>query len=669
MSNKNPQEILRRIQKEDGLTEKGSLKIFFGYAAGVGKTYAMLQAAHEAKEKGVDVVLGYIEPHARPDTIALTDGLEAIPKKEITHGDISLFEFDLDAAIKRKPELILVDELAHTNAPGSRNEKRYQDVEELLKAGIDVYTSLNVQHIESLHDIVSGITGISVKERIPDSAFDRADQVEIMDIEPVDLIERLKSGKVYKEKQAHVAMGNFFTIENLTALREIALRRCADLVNTASEAGGIKQHDDYHTEEHILVCLSSSPSNSKIIRTAARMANAFHGAFTAVFVETSDFSAMSDKNLDRLRQNMHLAEQLGAKIETVYGDDVAFQIAEFSRFAGVSKIVIGRNSAVSKKMFYKKSLVEQLILEAPQMDIHIIPDTAKRRPYIAKHVNRKSKDILSDSLKTILILAVTSLIGIFFHRMGLEESNIIMIYVLGVLLTAIATKNRIYSLTSSLFSVLLFNFLFTEPIFSLKAYDSGYPITFFVMFMSAFITSSLAVKLKNNAKQSALVAFRTKVLLDTSQSLQQATGNEAIMEVVARQLIQLLQKDVVTYYVDEGKLQEPRVFFANEKSENSEEIYLNEKEKTVALWVLKNNKHAGATTKTLSNTNCLYLALRVNQNVYGVIGIAVGKDAPDAFQKSILLSILGEGALALENEKNAREKDEATKRLHFHKKK
>lgn len=659
---RDPEAILRSINSEQKKSMgKGVLKIFFGYAAGVGKTYAMLEAAHDAKKRGIDVVAGYIEPHARPETIKLINGLETIPTKTVEHNGIILREFDIDAAIQRHPELILVDELAHTNAPGCRHNKRYQDVEELLNHGIDVYTTINVQHIESLNDTVASIIGFSVRERIPDSAFDRADQVEIVDIEPKDLIERLNSGKVYRETQAKRAVKNFFTIENLTALREIALRRCADHVNTLSESSGIKKHDSYHTEEHILVCLSSSPSNAKIIRTAARMASAFKGTFTGLFVETLDFPAMSEENRQRLRANMRLAEQLGAKIETVYGADVPFQIAEFARLSGVSKIVIGRGSALKGRIFGKQTLTDKLMSYAPQLDIHIIPDSASNVPYREKKVKHKTALIsLADIAKSVGVLLAVSILGIIFESLGFEEANIITVYVLGVLVISVVTTNRIYSLISSVVSVLIFNFLFTDPVFSLQAYDKGYPVTFFIMFLSAFLTSTLAVKLKNHAKQSALVAYRTKILLDISQSLQQAESKEEIMHVTANHLIKLLQKDIIVYNAQDGKIFEPKIYFSdNDNKNNSNNDYLSDGEKTVAQWVAANNKHAGATTQTLSNAKCLYLAVRVNRNVYAVIGVAVGKQEIDAFQKSILLSILGECALALENEKNAREKEEA----------
>ena len=655
----NPDELLKVIRVEEENQTKGHLKIFFGYAAGVGKTYAMLKAAHIAKNQGVDVVAGYIEPHARPETAALLNGLELLPTKEVEYNGITLHEFDIDTALKRKPQLMLVDELAHTNAQGCRHTKRYQDIKELLNAGIDVYTTVNVQHIESLCDVVASITEVFVRERIPDSLFDNADQVELVDIEPQELINRLNSGNVYKEEQAKQAVENFFTVENLTALREIALRRCADRVNILTENARLKSHGNYHTDEHILVCLSSSPSNAKIIRTAARMATAFKGAFTALFVETPDFSVMSEKNLKRLRSNMRLAEQLGAKIETVYGEDVPFQIAEFARLSGVSKIVIGRSSGVKRHLFSKPTLTEKLIASAPNLDIHIIPDTVSNEAVYRLRKAKKRNHIIfsaADILKCIVILLASSLIGTIFENLGFAEANIITVFVLGVLVISVITKHQIYSLISSIVSVLVFNFLFTEPKFTLQAYDQGYPVTFLIMFLAAFLTGSLAIRLKNQAKQSARAAYRTKVLFDTNQLLQQSKDKNEIISVTSNQLIKLLGKDVVFYLAEKEKLEEPHIFSAT--NENLE-VYTSDNEKAVAGWVFKNNKRAGATTETLSSAKCLYLAVRVNNIVYGVVGIVMGEKPLDPFENSILLSILGECALALENEKNAREKEEA----------
>lgn len=265
-----PDALLRQLSRQKAEPGRGRLKIFFGYAAGVGKTYAMLEAAQAAKRAGVDVVAGYIEPHARPETSAMAEGIEALPTLTVTHKGLTLHEFDLDAALRRRPQLLLVDELAHTNAEGCRHRKRYQDVEELLRAGISVFTTINVQHLESLNDIVASITGVVVRERIPDSVFDSADQVELVDIEPDDLLTRMSEGKIYREGQAERAKSHFFTLENLVALREIALRRTADRVTRVAEkVQDPARAGDYYTGEHILICLSSAPSNAKVIRTAS----------------------------------------------------------------------------------------------------------------------------------------------------------------------------------------------------------------------------------------------------------------------------------------------------------------------------------------------------------------------------------------------------------------
>ena len=384
LQRQDPDRLLHAIQSDASAKKGGKLKIFFGYAAGVGKTYAMLRAAHQAKEQGIEVVAGYIEPHARPQTAALLDGLEQLPVKQIAYGAMRLLEFDIDAALKRKPQLILVDEFAHTNAEGSRHTKRYHDIQELLNAGIDVYTTVNVQHIESLNDTVAAITGILVRERIPDSVFDQADQVELVDIEPAELLERMESGNIYRKEQAQQAAANFFTVENLTALREIALRRCADRVNLLTESTRIQSRGDYHTDEHILVCLSSSPSNANIIRTADRMARAFRGTFTALYVETPNTASMSEEDKKRLQDNKRLAQQLGATIETSYGEDVSVQIAEFARLSGISKIVIGRSNAARKNPLSKPTLTDRLISSAPNLDIHVIPDASTASGYQEK---------------------------------------------------------------------------------------------------------------------------------------------------------------------------------------------------------------------------------------------------------------------------------------------
>lgn len=669
-SRQDPDKLLHAIQKEEEQksTSRGHLKIFFGYAAGVGKTYAMLSAAHAAKQRGLDVVVGYVEPHARPETSALLNGLEVLPTLDIDYKGLELHEVDIDGAIKRNPQILLVDEFAHTNAEGSRHVKRYQDVEEILQAGIDVYTTLNVQHIESLNDTVASITGVFVHERIPDSVFDDADMVELVDIEPKDLIDRLNSGNVYRETQAERAVENFFTIDNLTALREIALRRCADRMTKLTDNARIKNRSEFRTDEHILVCLSPSSSNAKIIRSAARMRDAYMCALTALFVETPDFSDGNEERKRDLRQNMDLAEQFGATVETVYGDDVAYQISEFARLSGVTIIVMGRSSV--RSMPGRRNLSDKVIAYAPNMDVHVIPDTptkiagkpeqAGEEEGAAKRKKKKEGGFsLGDVGKCVLILASCCFIGALFQYLDFYESNIIMVFVLGVVLICSITGHQAYGLISSIVSVLAFDFFFTEPQFTLVAYGHGYPVTFVIMFLVAFLTGSLAIRLRENAKQASKSAYRTTILFDTNQLLQKAESREEIVSTTCNQLVKLLGKDVVIYMAEDGKLsKQPKVFSSAEGT--SEETYTTKKEEAVAEWVFKNNRSAGATTDTLPDAKCLYLSLRVNENVYGVVGIVMKDDQIlESFESNILLSILDEGAMALENDKNEREKEEA----------
>ena len=648
--------LLRSIQQAEEAAG-GRLKIFFGYAAGVGKTYAMLEAAQRAKAAGVDVVAGYIEPHTRPETMALLNGLEQLPVKHIPYKGIELREFDLDAALERNPQLILVDELAHTNAEGCRHVKRYQDVQELLRAGIDVYTTVNVQHLESLNDKVAAITGVAVAERIPDSVFDSADQVELVDLEPADLLERLKEGKIYRPRQATQAMGNFFTDKNLASLREIALRRTADRLDAAPWLDGDEKPK---AGEHILICLSSSPSNAKVIRTAARMAKAFHAAFTALFVETPEFASLSDEDRKRISDNVHLAEELGAKITTTYGEDPAVQIAEYARISGISKIVLGR-SPRRAGLRRSKNLVDRLNELAPDLDIYIIPDqqTAHHTSHPSRARSSQEQFSIRDTLKMLGILALCTLGGYGFGYLGFTDTNIIMLYLLGVLVISMVTTGRSYSLLSSVVSVLAFNFFFTDPFFTLRS-DPSYIATFGIMFIVGLLSSSLTTRVKLQAKMNADKAYRTAILLESSHKFQTAEGTEEILTIAAQQLGHLLERDLVVYQADgNGGLLPAMSFPFSEEADMSS--LLTPAEEAVAEWVYKNNKHAGATTNTLPNSKCLYLSIRGTGGALAVVGISVnGEHHPlFSFEKNLMVALLDECGLALEKEITMREKQKA----------
>lgn len=410
------------------------------------------------------------------------------------------------------------------------------------------------------------------------------------------------------------------------------------------------------SEEHILVCISASPSNARIIRTAAKMAEAFRCGFTAIFVRTPSDNKMSEKDKGRLEYHMRLAKKLGADISTVYGSDISYQIAEFARLSKVTQIVIGRSAAGRSHFWNNPSLTERLAATAPDIDIHIIPDSdylsRRGRPSLsAKIPLPTAKDILV----SIVLLIAATLVGFLFQKANIDQENIITVYILGVLLTSLVTKSYICWILNSLINVLLFNFLFTEPRTSFMEYDAGYTVTFIVMLIASLITGTLASKLKEHAKLSAQSAFRTKILFETNQLLQKATDDEGVISITAKQLIKLLDRDIIVYREADGEITSGEIFAAHYPSENSDMLLDYEKE--AAKWVFDNRRRAGCGTDVYKNSCCLYLAIRINDRVFGVVGIYLKNSSLDEFENSILLSILGECALAVENIRNAKEKE------------
>ena len=653
-------QLLRRLQfeEEEKLKKsRGKLKIFLGYAAGSGKTYAMLKAAHEAKKHHIDVVAGYVEPHARPDTQALVKGLETIAPMEIAYKGVKLREFDLDAALKRNPRLILVDELAHTNVKGCRNEKRYQDVKELLRAGIDVYTTINIQHLESLNDIVGNVTHIEVRERVPDKVFDHADQVEVIDIEPEELIERMKEGKIYGTLQAERALENFFRREKLVALREITLRRTADRVNRiAEEERNALGEMDYHTGEHVLVCISPSPSNAKVIRTASRLAYAFHASFTGIYVETPKMQEADEKNKAAVKNHMDLARALGADIVTVYGTDIAYQIVEYAIVGNISKIVMGRSR---KQWMFGKSrseVLEQLTYRAPNIDVYIIPDMKHTKEYREKGKSSEKKEesgkmVLLELGEITAIMALSTMAAYIFQWFRLSEANLIMVYMVGVLLSSYVADKKIYALYSALISVLSFNFFFTEPYFSLKAYDKGSPVTFAMLFAVGFFMASMTRQLKAQTRESAKKAYRTEILLENSRKLRRCRTREEVWKQVAAQVGKLLNLSIIIYPVDKkGNLEEPMLFPRKGMGLPELKENVNGKERAVAQWAASNRHRAGTCTHTLPDANAMYLPVQSTEEVKGVMGILLEERRPvKDFEYGLLIAMLNETGVKLQD--------------------
>lgn len=620
---------------------KGKLTIFFGYCAGVGKTFSMLNTAQQKSVEGVDVVIGYIENHDRPDTQNLTYGLEKIPTKEVIYKGHHFFEFDLDQALERHPQLILVDELAHTNAPSSRHKKRYSDIEELLRAGIDVYTTVNVQHIESLHDVVESITKVKVNERIPDYIFNDADDVKLIDVDINDLIDRLKQGKIYNKIQARRALENFFIKDNLIALREIAMRKCADRINLYA-----KDENKQFLKENILVCLGTSPTNQKVIRTASKMAQAFHGEFIALYVDSKE---LDYKALEQLKKNISLAKELQANIVSTYGDDIAYQISQYAKTAGVSKLVLGR-SYQKKSILYKPTIVDKLTKLSPNLDIYIIPDNNSIRQNFNKYQYKSSfRFSTRDTCISMVTLLVITLLAYLAQIMGFDMTTILLLYVLSSCIIGSLTLFPIYSFVIPFINVCLINYLFINPKYSLEIISSEYVVVLIVMIVVSVIINGLNFKLKKEKNSASLRAYSMEVLLETSQKLQQAKTYNDVMKETCIQLNKWLKRIIIFYPVNRKMLDKPYIYNSNADFDNVN-IFLTEKEKTVAKWVYVNNKNAGPTTSTLQEANALYLSIRRNNKIYGVIGIdMISNPTLSQYEKNLIKTILNEVSLAMDS--------------------
>jgi len=644
-----PDAILEDIQTHQD-QKPGRLKIFFGYAAGVGKTYAMLNEAQEQYRCGLDVLVGYIEPHTRPETMRLLHGLPALPPKKILYRNLQLKEFDLDEALKRRPELILVDELAHTNAGGTRNRKRFQDIEELLNAGSDVYTTVNVQHLESLNDVIENITKINVRETVPDYIFDRADKVKLIDIEPDELLHRFEEGKVYRPEQAETAKRNFFTQDNLRLLREIAMRRTADRISNKNQNERLLSEKMANTK--LLVCIGPSPSSAKCIRWTARAADAFHAHWIALHVESIESEYLAKEQQKTLRANMDLAERLGAEVVTLSGHDIAVTVSEYAKLSGITNIVVGksRNKKTLKNLL-EMEFEDKLISLLPSIEIHIIPGSATRRSYKKpRKAGRNLNFNLSwkDTARTLALLIATTLLSLLLPRLGIGEQNIIMAYILSVLIISRLTAGYVYGIIASVISVLTFNFFFTEPYFTFNAIKADYPLTFIIMLFVALITSTLTVRIKTQARLAVRRERRTEVLYEINKKLLAARGMANIVALINEYIVNLFGRSVVFFTMNPEQRMDGSVIQAADDVDAS---FLNSTdEKAVAHWVFLNQKCAGAGTDTLMGAGAFYTPFISQGRVLAVLGISCAKGPLDHNTRLFLRMIGSQAAMALERQ-------------------
>ena len=640
----NPDELLEQIREEEKAKAGGRLKIFFGYAAGVGKTYAMLEAAREQAGAGVDIVVGYVQPHARPETEMLMLGMEILPLKGLEYKGIKLNEFDLDAALARKPAVIIVDEFAHTNAPGMRHTKRWQDVEELLDAGISVYTTLNVQHLESLNDIVAKISGIAVRETIPDTVFDNADEVELVDLPPEDLLQRFEEGKVYFPADAERAMLKFFKLPNLTALRELAMRRTADHLSAQVQTTGEARTGS--TRERLLVCIGPSPTSARLIRVTRRMAMALRAPWIAAYVDTGRF--MSDAARQKLARNLNLAEQLGAETVTLGGEDMAEEIVKYAQSKNVTKIVIGKTGESRWRELLGSSIISKVLHRSGDIDVYVIrgqkdPTDEIRAQY---PVSRGKINYLSYA-KTIVITAISTVLAELMSSAGLSETNQAMVFILGVVFVT-AKYGLGPGILASIAGVLAFDFFLVPPYYSFNVTDTQYFITFAVMLTIAILISTLAFRVRRQVETLRQRQWRTEALYRLSRKLAATAGARQLVAVAQDLLSESLTSEVAIFLPDEaGRLKaavsRPSSFAGMEK------------EIAVAQWVYEHNQIAGAGTDTLPDANAIYMPMTCPRGVVGVLGLKsteAGRfNAPD--QRQILEMAADQLALSIERDRLA----------------
>lgn len=638
-----PDELLKQIQAEE--PSRGKLKIFLGYAAGVGKTYAMLESAHQRKAQGIDVVVGYVETHHRAETDELVSGLEVLPRRQVEYRNVTLSEFDVDAALARHPALILVDEFAHTNAPGLRHSKRYQDVQEILNAGIDVYTTLNIQHLESLNDVVAQVTGVIVRETVPDSVIDEASEIEVIDLPPDELMTRLKEGKVYIPAQASRAIEQFFRKGNLTALRELSLRRAAERVDDQMRSYMQTRAipGPWAAGERLLVCISPSPLSERLVRSARRLADELNAEWFALYVETPQFASMSVEKRDRVAKILQLAEELGARSYTVSSGSSIYAtsqiILDFAHKNNITKIMAGKPLRPRWQEFLRGSLVDTLIHKSRDIDVYVVTSSdapslpPEDRPLVLR------SPLYKYLLSVLAVSAAT--VGGFLIGGRIESTNLVMLYLLAVVLTALYL-GRGPAILASVLGVLAFDFLFVTPYFTFAVSDTQYIISFVGLFVVGMVISYLTAQAREQAEATRQREAETAELYDLSRDLASASDLGSILALLQKHVEQTFSRTVAVLLPEADRIT---------KRIASPNLHLGDEELAVADWVYRHGEPAGRHTSTLSAAEFRYLPLKTARGVVGVLGVGKpgtsDRDLTPA-QRRLMEAFANQGAQAIE---------------------
>jgi two-component system sensor histidine kinase KdpD len=636
-----PDVLLARVQSEDRQKHRGKLKIFLGYIAGVGKTYEMLNAAHLRRSEGIDVQAGYVETHGRPETEALLEGLPLISRKIMKYREVKLQEFDLDTTLRLRPSLVLVDELAHTNVPGSRHPKRYQDVEELLDAGIDVYTTLNVQHIESLNDVVAQITGVLVHETVPDRVIDEAAEIEVVDLTPSELLQRLRDGKVYVPDMAARAIEQFFNEGNLYALRELTLRRAAERIDEQMLAYMQTRAipGPWAAGEHILVSVGAGPLSERLVRTARRQADRMGAQWSAIYVETPAHHRLSKEAKEQLTRTLQLAEKLGATTVTLFGLNIASTVIDYARRHNITRIIIGKTLRPRWQEYVFGSVVDQLIHYSGNIDVYVISSN--------EHIQQKIGDLdfllpvtlPRDYLACIALIASITIFG-WLIKAFISPTNVAMLFVLAVVVMAYRGGLR-QAIFTAIIGVLAFDFFFIPPYLTFRVTDIEYLITFAGMIILGALISLLVAKAREHAYAAQARENETGTLYALSQDLAVAADADSIIAAVTRHIREIFQWESVVLLPDEDHL------IAHPSISG---IVLNADDIAVATWAFQHGAVAGYDTDTLHGSRLRYIPLQSSAGVLGIMGVKPAE--PDGIitheQERILTAFANQMALALE---------------------
>jgi two-component system sensor histidine kinase KdpD len=609
-SRPNPDELLAQVKAEEEQKRGGKLKIFLGYAPGVGKTYTLLEAARQRK-KDTDVVVAYVETHGRVETEALLEGLEVIPRKQMEYRGIMLPEMDIDAVLARRPQLALVDELAHENAPGSRHPKRYQDVEELLQAGIDVYTTLNVQHIESGRNVVAQITGVWVRETVPDSVIDIAAEIELVDLPPDELIKRLREGKVYVPEQIASATEKFFRKGNLTALRELTMRTAAKHVDeqTLAYMKTHAIHGPWPSGERLLLFIGPGSLGSRLVRGARRLAYELGAEWSAVYVETPDSARLSSEQQDQIMDSLRLAQRLGAKTVTIQGDSVAAAVTEYAKANNITKIVVAKTP---KKRLLSSSVVNQIIRQSEHIDVYMVSGGGEP----VKREKRPSRAVLGNwrgYLQGLGLVVLATLLGQFIHEL-FAPTTIAMLYLLCVVITAYLWGLG-PSILVSVLGVLTFDFFHVPPYLNFAVGDTQYVFTFLALLLVGVVISYLASRVRRQTEIVRQRERQTVALYALGRDLAMSNDLESYIQVITKKARETFGRDAIVFLPD-VKNQETLKPYAE-----SSNVTVGENELAAAIWSFQHQRTAGPGTDTLPNAKARYLPLVTARGAVGVIAL------------------------------------------------